>query len=49
VTGTFTINLEEGPAASMMRTSSAVVVPFEVGAPVAITIATPRRILSRTE
>lgn len=47
--GTFTINVEKGPAASMMTTSSAVVVPFEAGGPVAITIATPRRKLSRRE
>ncbi|MHC4697065.1 MAG: hypothetical protein ACYTFA_10010 [Planctomycetota bacterium] len=47
--GTFTINLEKGPAASMMTTSKAVVVPFKVGQPVAITITTPKRTVTRTE
>ena len=47
--GTFTINVEKGPAASMMTTSSAVVIPFDVGAPAAITIAMPKRTLSRTD
>lgn len=47
--GTFTIEVEKGPAASMMTTPNGVVIPFEAGEPTAITIVTPRRTKSRME